>query len=88
MPRVRIHCPGEAEVTVDRNSDRDMWMAEEFLHHKHWDYDYAYITYPGNTNSGYGFQGFIDRHAIQAAGTQLHACGYPTPRERQDTCLA
>ena len=88
VPRVRIHCPGEAEVTVERNSDIDMWIAEEFLRHKHWDFDYAYITYPGNTNSGYGFQGFIDRHAIQAAGTQLHACGYPTLGDRQHTCIS
>lgn len=85
VPRVKVQCPGEDEVIVERNSDRDMYMSEEFLNHERWLYNYAYITYPGNSNTGFGFQGFFDRVAL--ANTDLHACGYPTPLH-QDTCIA
>ena len=60
-------------------------MAERFLKYKDWFRDYAYITYPGNSNTGFGFQGFFDQVAL--ANTDLYACGYPTPKH-QDTCLA
>ena len=82
---VKVQCPGEAEVIVERNSDRDMYMPERFLNNEDFFYDYAYITYPGNSNTGFGYQGFFDQVAL--ANTNLYACGYPTPK-RQDTCIA
>ena len=83
VPRLRIRCPGEAEVTVERRSDRDMWMSDYFIYFNRtlfvFDYDHGYITYPGNSNTGFGFQEFLDADAIMAADTQLHACGYTHP---------
>ena len=87
VPRVTIECPGDPAVDVRRNSDRDMWMPDEYLNGPDYSHDYAYITYPGNSNSGFGWKGFIDRNAIVAAGTQLHSCGFPIPAN-QDTCTA
>ena len=60
-------------------------MSERFLKYKDWFRDYAYITYPGNSNTEFGFQGFFDQIAL--ANTDLHACGCPNPKH-QDTCLA
>ena len=60
-------------------------MPDGFLNSQDFNYDYAYITYPGNSNTGFGWQGFIDHAAMIAAGTTLHSCGYPA---RFDTCLA
>ena len=85
VPRIRVQCPGEAEVAVVRNNDVDMWMSNEFLNRQDYNHDYAYFTYAGNSNAGFGWQGFIDTAAIVAAGTDLHNCGYPT---QQDTCVS
>ena len=82
---VDVQCPGEAQVRVVRNSDQDMWMPNEFLNAEHWDHDYAYLTFPGNSNTGFGWQGFLDSAALIDAGTTLHSCGYPT---QQDTCIS
>ena len=87
---IDVQCPGEDEVRVVRNSDQDMWMPNEFLNgnprdRPPWDHDYAYLTYPGDSNTGFGWQGFMDAAAIIAAGTTLHSCGYPT---QQDTCIS
>ena len=88
VPRIRVQCPGEPEVAVVRNNNvhvTDMWMSDEFLNRQDYDHDYAYITYAGNSNTGFGWQGFMDDAAIIAAGTNLHSCGYPT---NQNTCVA
>lgn len=85
VPRIRVQCPGDREVAVARVTDRDYWMSDEFLNRQDYDNDYAYITYAGNSNTGFGWQGYMDDAAIIAAGTNLHSCGYPT---QQDTCVA
>ena len=85
VPRIRVQCPGEAEVAVVRNNDRDMWMSDEFLLREDYDYDYAYFTYVGNSNTGFGLKAFMNVAAIRDAGMDLHNCGYPA---KQNTCVA
>ena len=82
---VDVQCPGEDQVQVIRNSNQDMWMPNEFLNGEHWDHDYAYLTYPGHSNTGFGWQGFLNTASLIADGTVLHSCGYPT---QQDTCIS
>lgn len=78
-----IQCPGEGDVQV---TDRNMWMPAVSLNViGNWQYDYAYITYPGNSNTGFGWQGFMNDVAIRVAGTNLRSCGYPA---NHDTCVS
>ena len=52
------------------------YMAQHFLHRDDWNYDYGYITHPGNSSTGFGFQGFVDRGSL--GGVDHRTCGYPT----------
>ncbi len=82
---IDVQCPGEGQVRVIRNSNLDMWMPNEFLNGEHWDHDYAYLTYPGHSNTGFGWQGFLNTASLIADGTTFYSCGYPT---QQDTCIS
>ena len=79
---VDVQCPGEAQVRVVRNSDQDMWMPNEFLNTRDCDHDYAYLTYPGISNTGFGWQGFLDATSMIVMRKNLVTCGYLS---QQDT---
>ena len=81
---VTVHCPQPdnrpPEVNVVRRfSDLDMWMSNEYLQNGNWDYDYGYVSYAGDSDTGFGWQGFMDANI-----GNLHACGYPS---NQNACI-
>ena len=80
---VDVHCPGEDQVRVVRNSNLDMWMPNEFLNAEHWDHDYAYLTYPGHSNIGFGWQGFLNNATILSMQKNLITCGYLSQEDRK-----
>ena len=83
---VDVQCPGEAQVRVVQNSDQDMWMPNEFLNAEHWDHDYAYLTYPGNSNTGFGWQGFLDATSMINMKKNLIICGYLSQQYKLSSC--
>ena len=84
---VDVHCPGDTQtIRVIRNSDQDMWMPNEFLNAEHWDYDYAYLTFPGNSNTGFGWQGFLDATSMINMKKNLITCGYLSQQYKMPLC--
>ncbi len=79
---VDVQCPGEDQVRVIRNSNLDMWMPNEFLNGEHWDHDYAYLTYSGHSNTGFGWQGFLNTASMISMRKNLITCGYLSQEDK------
>ena len=79
---VDVQCPGEDQIQIIRNSNQDMWMPNEFLNGEHWDHDYAYLTYPGHSNTGFGWQGFLNTPSVISMRKNLLTCGYLSKEDK------
>ena len=79
---VDVQCPWEDQIRVIRNSDQDMWMPNEFLNAEYWDHDYAYLMYPGHSNTGFGWQGFLNAASMINMRKNLITCGYLSQQDK------
>jgi hypothetical protein len=61
-------------------------MPNEFLNGEHWDHDYAYLTYPGHSNTGFGWQGFLNTASMISMRKNLITCGYLSQEDKMLYC--